>query len=156
MKSVSLSQVVRSNESYRALGPVQSWRDTLSLALTLVIGLTLIAALFMAYDPSTPVAFILVPVLVGGMVPVFAALPAKFEVFTRFHAHHFIKTLDETILAMGYKPAESPIECTRVYCRKPTLLHMQGNPIAITVHEHAILVGGPFATLRMLQQKLAA
>ena len=156
MKSVSLSQVVRSNECYRALGPVQSWRDTLSLALTLVIGLTLIAALFMAYDPSTPVGFILVPVLLGGMVPVFAALPAKFEVFTRFHAHHFIKTLDETILAMGYTPAESPAECIRVYSRKPTLFHMKGNAIAITVHEHAILVGGPFATLRMLQQKLAA
>ncbi len=156
MKSVSLSQVVRSNESYRALGPVQSWRETLSLALTLAVGLTLIAALFIAYDPSAPVGYILVPVLLGGMVPVFAALPAKFEVFTRFHAHHFIKTLDETILAMGYTPAESQAECTRIYCRKPTLFHMQGNAIAITVHEHAILIGGPFATLRMLQQKLAA
>lgn len=154
MKSVSLSQVVRSNESYRALCPIQSWRELLSLMLTLAVGLTLIAALFMALDPTAPLAYIVVPVLLGGIMPVFAALPAKFEVFTRFHAHHFLKTLDETILAMGFTPGESPAERTRVYCRKATLFYWKDNAIAVTVQEHAILVGGPVATLRVLQQKL--
>lgn len=154
MKSVSLSQVVRSNASYRALCPIQSWGELVSLALTLVVGLTLIATLFMAIDPTAPVAYIVLPVLLGGMLPVFAALPARFEVFTRFHAQHFLKTLDETILEMGFTPGESPAERTRVYCRKATLFHWKDNAIAVTVHEHAIQVGGPVATLKLLQQKL--
>jgi hypothetical protein len=155
MKSVSLTQVVRAHESYRFLCPIQSWSQLLSLALTLTIGLALIAMLFMALDPTAPVAYILIPVLMGGMAPVFAALPARFEVVTRFQARHFLKTLDETILSMGYAAAESEAERTR-YLPQARLFRWKESAIAVTVTEHAITVGGPIFVLRMLQQKLTA
>ena len=94
MKSVSLSQVVRSHDSFRFLCPIQSWDQLLSIALTLALGLTCIVMLFLALDPGAPVAYLVIPVLMGGLAPVFAALPARFEVVTRFHAHYFLKTLD--------------------------------------------------------------
>jgi hypothetical protein len=156
MKSVSLTQVVRSHESYRFLCPIQSWSQFVSLALTLTIGLALIAMLFMALDPTAPVAYILIPVLMGGVAPVFAALPARFEVVTRFQAHHFLKTLDETILSMGYAAAGSEAERSRRYLPQARLFRGKENAIAVTVTEHAITVGGPVFVLRMLQHKLTA
>lgn len=156
MKSVSLSQVVRSHDSYRFFCPIQSWGQFLSLALTLTVGLACIALLFMAIDPTAPVAYIVVPVLLGGLAPVFAALPGQFQVVTRFHAQYFLKTLDETILSMGYVPAESPADRTRRYSRATGLFQWKENAIAVTVTEHAITIGGPIFTLRMLQQKLIA
>lgn len=154
MKSVSLSQVVRSHDSFRFLRPIQSWRQLLSLALALAAGLSCIALLFMAFDPGAPVAYIVVPVLLGGLAPVFAALPGKFDVITRFHAHHFLKTLDATILSMGYAPVAQTAERSRRYSRKAGIFHWTENTIAVTVTEHAITVGGPMFALRTLQQKL--
>lgn len=156
MKSVSLSQVVRSHDSFRFLCPIQSWSQLTSFALTLAVGLTCIAMLFMALDPTAPLAYIVIPVLLGGLAPVFAALPARFEVFTRFHAHHFVKTLDETILSMGYTPTESPAERTRCYRPQTGLFRWKEHAIAVTINEHAITVGGPVFALRLLQQKLTA
>jgi hypothetical protein len=155
MKSVSLSQIVRSHDSFRFLCPIQSWSQLISLALTLAVGLTCIVMLFMALDPGAPLAYIVVPVLLGGLAPVFAALPARFEVFTRFHASYFFKTLDETILSMGYAPAESTAERTRCYRPMTGLFRWKEHAIAVTVTEHAITVGGPVTALRLLQQKLA-
>jgi hypothetical protein len=154
MKSVTMSHVVRSHDSYRYLCPIQSWSQFVSLALTLTVGLALIAMLFAALDPGAPIAYVVVPVLLGGMAPVFAVLPARFEVSTRFHAHFFLKTLDETIIAMGYAPTESGAERIRCYSRRSGLFHWKESAIAVTVSEHAITVGGPVAIMRQLQQKL--
>jgi hypothetical protein len=154
MKSVSMSHVVRSHESYRYLCPIQSWSQFVSLVLTLTIGLALIAMAFSALDPSAPLAYVVIPVLLGGMAPVFAVLPARFEVSTRFYAHHFLKTLDETILSMGYAVAEPGPDRMRYYSRRSGLFHWKESAIAVTVGEHAITVGGPIAAMRQLQQKL--
>lgn len=156
MKSVSLSQVVRSHDSYRYFCPIQSWGQFISFALTLSVGLALIAMLFMALDPTAPVAFVVVPVLLGGLLPVFAALPARFDVFTRFNAHYFVKTLDETIVSMGYTETDSPDARTRHYSRQTGLFRWKENSITVTVNEHAISVDGPIFALRLLQQKLTA
>jgi hypothetical protein len=156
MKSVSLTQVVRSHDSYRFLCPIQSWSQLVSLALTLTIGLALISMLFMALDPTAPVAYILIPVLMGGMAPVFAALPARFEVVTRFQARHFLKTLDEAILSMGYQPAAGDADCNPRYQPQARLFRWKESAIAVTVTEHSITVGGPVFVLRMLQHKLTA
>ena len=154
MKSVSLSQVVRSHDSYRFFCPIRSWSQFLSLALAMTVGLACISLLFMAIDPGAPVAYVVVPVLLGGLAPVFAALPGQFEVVTRFHAHHFLKTLDENILSMGYAPTEPAAGRTLRYSRTTGLFRWKENAIAVTVTEHAITVGGPMFALRMLQQKL--
>ncbi|MDQ2989256.1 MAG: hypothetical protein M3R60_09160 [Pseudomonadota bacterium] len=154
MKSVSLSEVVRAHDSFRFLCPIQSWSQLISLALTLAVGLTCIVMLFMAIDPTAPLAYIVVPVLLGGLAPVFAALPARFEVSTRFQAAYFFKTLDETILSMGYTHAESAAERTRCYRPLTGLFRWKEHAIAVTVTDHAITVGGPVVALRLLQHKL--
>lgn len=154
MKSVSMSHVVRSHDSYRYLCPIQSWSQFVSLALTLTLGLALIAMVFAALDPTAPIAYVVVPVLLGGMAPLFAVLPARFEVSTRFHAHYFLKTLDETIMSMGYAPTESEVGRVRCYSRRTGLFHWKESAIAVTVSEHAITVGGPIAVMRQLQHRL--
>ena len=156
MKSVSMSEVVRSHDAFRFLCPIQSWGQFISLALTLSVGLALIAMLFMALDPTAPVAFIIIPVLLGGLAPVFAALPARFEVVTRFHAQHFLKTLDRTILSMGYVADEAQSERSRQYRPRARLFRWKENAIAVTVTEHAVTIAGPVFALRLLQEKLIA
>ena len=154
MKSVSLSQVVRSHDSFRFFFPLQSWSQSLSLAVALCAGLACIALLCMVIDPTAPAAYIIVPVLLGGLAPVLAALPGKFQVVTRFHAHYFLKTLDQTIVSMGYSAQLPATGHTHRYSRSTGLFHWKEHVIAVTVSEHAITIDGPIFTLRMLQQKL--
>jgi hypothetical protein len=154
MKSVSMSQVVRAHDAFRFLWPIQSWGQLVSLGFALAVGLTFIAMLCAAIDPSAPLAYIVIPVLLGGLAPVFAALPGRFQVHTRFHAQHFVKTLDEAIRAMGYNRAES-IDGHACYQPQAKLVHWKENAIAVKVSDHAIVVVGPVFVLRMLQQRLA-
>jgi hypothetical protein len=156
MKSVSMSEVVRSHDAFRFLCPIQSWSQLASLALTLSVGLALIATLFMALDPTAPVACIIIPVLLGGLAPVFAALPARFEVVTRFQAQHFLKTLDQAVVSMGYAPDETQSEQTRQYRPCARLFRWKENAIAVSVTEHAVTIAGPVFALRLLQEKLIA
>jgi hypothetical protein len=100
------------------------------------------------------VAYIVIPVLMGGLAPVFAALPARFEVNTRFDAHFFLHTLDESILSMGYCAAEPADGHVRRYQPLARLFRWKENTIAVTIGEHAVTVGGPVFALRLLQQKL--
>lgn len=155
MKSVTLSEVVRAHEPYRFLCPIQSWRQFVSLMLMLAVGLPLIAMLCMLLDPGAPPLAIVAPVLVGGLAPVFAALPARFDVATRFQARHFVQRLDDTIASLGYVAREATPGSRRVYVRQETLLRWKENEIAVTLSEHAIVVSGPIFTLRLLQQRLA-
>ncbi|MDL2357909.1 MAG: hypothetical protein QFF03_21880 [Pseudomonadota bacterium] len=154
MKSVSLSRVVRAHDSYRFFCPIQSWSQLLSLALTLGLGLPLIAMLLMLLDPTAPLGYIVVPVAVGGVVPMFVALPARFEVMTRFHAQHFAGTLDRTLVSMGYVLCAEGPQQQRCYRRQANWLRWKENDIAVSVREHAIAVSGPVFALRALQQKL--
>ena len=102
---------------------------------------------------GAPLAYIVIPVLLGGLAPVFAALPGRFQVHTRFHAQHFVKTLDEAIRAMGYHRAES-VDGQSCYQPQARIVHWKENAIAIKVSDHAIVVVGPVFVLRMLQQRL--
>lgn len=152
MKSVSLSQVVRAQSSSLA-GPLQSWRELTGLALTLSVGLALIAAVLMALDPGAPVAWVMVPVLLGGSLPLFAALPGQFDVVTRFDASHFVKTLDSSLSEMGYAACGGDARSRR-YRRAPRLFRWKNSTISLSIHEHAITVDGPLPALRRLQQQL--
>lgn len=155
MKSVSLSQVVRTQPSCREPGPAR-WRELGTLALTLSAGLVLIAFILMTLDPLAPAAWIVIPVLLGGTLPLFAALPGQFDVVTRFDASHFIKTLDASLAEMGYAASGANGANGRVVCykRRPRLFDWKGSTISLAVHEHAITVGGPVPALRRLQQRL--
>lgn len=155
MKSVSLSQVVRAQPAYRLASPVQSWRELAALGLTLSVGLVLIAVLLMALDPTAPAMWIIGPVLLGGTLPLFAVLPGQFDVVTRFDASYFLKTLDSSLNAMGYRPAAGDAR-TRRYHRRAGLFHWKDSTVTLAVDAHAIKVAGPVPALRQLQQYLAA
>ena len=156
MKSVTMSQVVRSHDPFRFLFPIQSWSQLRSLTVTLAVGLPMIAILFMLLDPSAPLAYIIVPVTLGGLIPVFAALPAHFEVGTRFQAQHFAKTLDQALTGMGYALRASSNDSARYYARQSPFLRWKENEITVDISEHAIVLRGPVFTLRALQERLAA
>lgn len=157
MKSVSLSQVTPIQPAHRLARPWHSRRPLAALAtlaLTLSSGLALIAALLMLLLPGTPAVWIVLPVLLGGSLPLFAALPARFDVTTRFDAAHFVKTLERSLAEMGYAPAASAVPGTRCYQRPAGLLRWQEGTISLAVYAHAITVGGPLPALRQLQQRL--
>ncbi len=154
MKSVSLSQVVRSQQSTLAR-PVQSWRELAPLALTLSAGLALIALLLMKLDPGAPAAWIVIPVLLGGTLPLFAASTGQFDVVTRFDASHFVKTLDSSLREMGYAASAGNDGRSRSYNRPPRVFRWKNSTISLSIHEHAITIGGPLPALRRLQQQLA-
>jgi hypothetical protein len=156
MKNVTLSQLVRAHQPSRFLCPVQSWGQLLCFSLTLAIGLAVIAVVLKLLDPSAPLAFILVPAIIGGSASMFAVLPARFDIVTRFHARHLLRTLDEAIVGLGYAQAESITENMRYHARHPRWLRWKENEIAVTVREHAIEISGPIFALRELQKKLAA
>jgi len=161
MKSVSLSQVVRAQPVRHLASPVQSWRELTALVLTLSLGLALIALALMALDPGAPAAWIIVPVLLGGTLPLFAAMPGQFNVNTRFNANHLVKTLDSSLVEMGYVPAGGPAvdgsgERTRRYSRPARLFRWKESTISLAVHDHAITIGGPLPALRQLQHRLSA
>ena len=155
MKSVTLSEVIREHDSYRFLCPIQSWAQFKTFALTLTFGLPAIAILFMLVDPGAPAAYVVVPVLVGGLTPVFAALPARFDVITRFDAQHFTRTLDEAMCEMGYQLRDGAAGVTRCYTKQAGLLRWKENEIAVTVREHSIAIAGPVLAMHTLQHKLS-
>jgi hypothetical protein len=157
MKNVSLSQVVRTQPPYRLSSPVQSWRELVALTLTLSAGLALLTVLLMMFDPLAPAAWIVIPVLLGGSLPLFAALPGQFDVVTRFDASHLLRTLDASLGDMGYRPAASggAGATTRCYQRPARLLRWKESTISLSVHQHAITVGGPLPALRQLKHRLA-
>ncbi|MDB5959993.1 MAG: hypothetical protein JWP59_1287 [Massilia sp.] len=155
MKSVTLSQVVRSQQTYRLASPVQSWRELTALALTLSVGLSMIALILMTLDPVAPAAWIIIPVMLGGSLPLFVALPGQFDVVTRFDASHFVKTLDASLADMGYVATASGDRLV-CYQRPSRLFRWKDSTISLAVHEHAITIDGPVPALRQLQQRLAS
>ena len=156
MKSVSMTQLVRSHTLYRRAIPVQSWRELAALALTLSIGLVGITMVLMALDPSAPLAWIVTPVLLGGSLPLFAALPGQFDVLTRFEASHLLKTLDATLRDMGYAATATADGRTHTYQRPARLFRWKDSIITLQIQPHTISIAGPMPAMRRLQQRLGA
>ena len=155
MKNISLSPVTRVHAPYRFLCPIRSRRQLVAFALFLVFGLPFITVLLKLYDPGAPLAYILIPALVGGCIPVFALMPARLSVATRFHAGHLAHTLDASILALGYARSESFTTGARYQPAQRGWLGWQEDDIAVTVLEHTIEISGPVFAMRALQEKLA-
>lgn len=74
MKSVTMSEVVRAPDYARVPLPRQSWRALAVLALGLGCGLAAIMYAMHLYKPAVPLAYIVIPALVGGLLPVYAHL----------------------------------------------------------------------------------
>jgi len=152
MKNVTLSAVVRNHARRRLLCPIHTWRRLGLYAVTLALGLPVIVLLAHLLDPAAPLACIVAPVLAGGLLPAFMLLPGRLEVNTRFHAHHLVGTLDESLSRLGYVKTVDDAGNVRY---RPQKRHWLGGPaadIAVTLHPHAADITGP---LRALQRQLA-
>ena len=157
MKNVTLSAVVRNHASRQLLCPIRSWRQFGRYLITLALGLPVIATLIHLFDPGVPLALIVIPVLAGGMLPAFFLLPGRFEVNTRFQAHHLLGTLDESLSQLGYVKTVEHAAGVRYrprQRRRPWPSDAAAD-IAVTFHAHAADIAGPLSTLRALQRSLA-
>jgi len=154
MKSVSFSEIVYANDLMRWPHPGQGWRRLLSFTLLMALGLaTLVALLHLAY-PAAPLAYIVVPVVAGGLMPVYFLMPARFEVTTRFEARHLVINLEEGLARFGYEKVGSHPGVMR-YRPRALLMRWHLKDIAVAVRPHAIDITGPALTLRALQKALA-
>jgi hypothetical protein len=154
MKSVSMSEVVRAPDRARLALRTQSWRDPAALVLGLGSGLAAIMYAVYLLDPEAPLAYIVLPALVGGLLPVFATMPGRFEVCTRFGAEHLLGTLDMTLETLGYTPAGTEGATVRYRPRSPGWLGARRQEVSVTLRERRVEIVGPMATLRRLQRHM--
>jgi hypothetical protein len=149
MKSVTFSDIERVPEQARRRSPLGVPQGMVLLAVTMVLGLSALMFAFHVFDPSAPLAYIVLPVLAGGLLPVAQMMPGRFEVMTRFDACHLVCTLDEALGRLGYAPAERAPGTVRYRTRG-------GKEIAVNVRAHALEVTGPVPALRALRRQMAA
>jgi hypothetical protein len=149
MKSVTFSDIERAPEqARRSPSPLASPQRAAWLVLTIVLGLPVLMLAFHMVDPGAPLAYIVVPILAGGLLPMAAQMmTGRFEVTTRFDACHLVVTLDEALGRLGYAPAERNPGAVRYRARG-------GKEIAVTVRAHALEVTGPVRALRALREQM--
>jgi len=147
MKSVTFSDIERVPEQARRPSPLGSPQRVTLLVLTLALGLPALIFIFQQVDPGAPLAYIVVPVLAGGLLPMMSMMPGRFEVITRFDACHLVVTLDDALGRLGYAPAERVPGALRYRARG-------GKEIAVTVRAHALEVTGPVPALRALRRQM--
>lgn len=149
MKSVTFSDIVRVPEqARRTASPLGSPQRLAWLTLTLALGLPALMYAFRQLDPGAPLAYIVLPILAGGLLPMLHMAPGRLEVTTRFEACHLVCTLDDALGRLGYAPAERIPGAVRYRTRG-------GKEIAVTVRAHALEVTGPVPALRALRQQMA-
>ncbi|MGJ7918773.1 hypothetical protein ACI48D_25295 [Massilia sp. LXY-6] len=149
MKSVTFSDIERIPERARRPSILASPQRMLLLGLTLALGLPALMFAFHLFDPAAPLAYIALPILAGGLLPMATMMPGRFEVMTRFEACHLVCTLDDALGRLGYAPSERAPGAMRYRARG-------GKEIAVTVHAHALEVTGPVPALRALRRQMAA
>jgi hypothetical protein len=156
MKSISFSEVVYAHDVAPWLSRSRPRRRLASFALLLAAGLAGLMALFHWLDPGAPLAFIVAPVLAGGLLPLFALMPARFEVTTRFQARHLLRTLEEGLDRLGYERAAAPGEMLRYRPRSARWMGWPVKTIEVTLREHVLCISGPAITLHALRKCLGA
>lgn len=157
MKSVTFSEIVRIQQQPGFLRQVQTWRQSLPWALTLLAGLPLLVGVLHLIDPDTPLTYIVLPALIGAVLPVWMLGPGRFEMRTRFDAHYMLGTLDEALGGLGYRRSNSSASDNggiRYFRPRPWLRGQEG-AITVAVQPHALEVVGPVGSLRLLQHRIA-
>jgi hypothetical protein len=156
MKSVTFSEVEYAHDVAPWLSPSQPRRRLFSFVLLMAAGLAGLACLFRWLDPTAPLAFIVFPVLAGGLLPLFALMPARFEVTTRFEARHLMRTLDDGLSGLGYEPVAMPPGLLRYRPRSARWLRWPSKEIDITLREHMLCISGPAIAVHALRKCLGA
>jgi hypothetical protein len=156
MKSVTFSEIERVRKGPHRLPTVDPVQRLALLLLSMVLGLPALVIAFHLVDPTAPLGYIVVPVLLGGLLPTLArALPGRFEVTTRFSACHLVGTLDDAMERLGYVPSERGPGTVRYRMRAARWPARQGVDITVTVRDHMLEVTGPVRTLRALRRQLS-
>lgn len=65
------------NVILRAVVPICTRRQFARYATTLALGLPAIVLLAHLFDPAAPIGYIVLPVLAGGLLPIFALAPRR-------------------------------------------------------------------------------
>lgn len=156
MKSVTFSEIVRVRERPGFLRRIDTWRQSLPWALTLLGGLPLLVLVLAQHviDSDTPLPYLVLPAIVGGLLPVWMLGPGRFEMRTRFDAHYMISTLDEALGALGYRRTATDSTSIRYFRPRPWLRGQEG-AINVAVREHVLEIVGPVGSLRLLQHRIA-
>lgn len=154
MKSVSFSEIVRVREQPSFLRRIDTWRQSLPWALTLLGGLPLLVLVLHLIDPEAPLPYVVLPAIVGGLLPVCMLGPGRFEMRTRFDAHYMINTLDEALGTLGYQRTATDSTSIRYFRPRPWLRGQEG-AINVAVREHVLEIVGPVGSLRLLQHRIA-
>ena len=112
MKSVTFSDIERVPELARHPAVRVSPQRALLLGLTLALGLPAMMFAFHLLDPAAPLAYIVLPILAGGLLPMAHMMPGRFEVMTRFEACHLVCTLDDARAGSAMRcPNARPAPC---------------------------------------------
>jgi hypothetical protein len=155
MKSVSFSEVIYAHEVVPWLSPDRPLRRLASFLLVMVLGMAALVLLFHRLDPTAPIAFVVVPVLAGGLLPLIALMPARFEVTTRFEARHLLARLEEGLDQLGYERQPMPPGYLRYRPRGGMLMRWPSKDIEVTLREHLLSITGPAITLHALRKCLS-
>ena len=152
MKSVMFSEIVH---AHRSLGGLRGLSPLTAYGLTVAIGMPLLVLVLRALDPGAPLAVIVLPMLVGLALPLWAGTPGRLEVSTRFDAAHMRHTLDEALAALGYAEASARPGQLRYAGTAGGAWRALAHTVTIRVHAHTLEVIGPIPTLRALQRALS-
>jgi hypothetical protein len=156
MKSVTFSEIERVRKGPHRPSPTLPAQRSVLLALSLVLGLPTLVLMFHLIDPTAPLGYIVVPVLLGGLLPTVArTFPGRFEVTTRFSACHLVGTLDDAMERLGYTLDERSPGSVRYCMHAPRWPAWKGGDITVTVRDHMLEVTGPMRTLRALRSQLS-
>jgi hypothetical protein len=156
MKSVTFSEIERVRKGPHRPAPIAPAQRRVLLLLSLVVGLPALVIGFHLVDPTAPLGYIIVPVLLGGLLPTVArTLPGRLEVTTRFSACHLVGTLDDAMERLGYAPDERGPGTVHYRMRAARWPARQGQDITVTVRDHMLEVTGPVRTLHALRRQLS-
>ncbi|MDB5748164.1 MAG: hypothetical protein JWP72_3012 [Massilia sp.] len=152
MKSVMFSEIVH---AHRGAGGLRALPPLVAYGLTVAIGMPLLVLALRALDPGAPLAVIVLPMLAGLALPLWAGTPGRLDVSTRFDAVHMRHTLNEALAALGYVEASAAPGQLRYVSRTGNAWRARGQMVNVRIHSHALEVIGPIPTLRALQGALS-
>ncbi|MFL6672774.1 MAG: hypothetical protein ACJ8LG_05710 [Massilia sp.] len=154
MFTVTITDIVRLR--HRSRFPIQSWRQLRRLAVTLALGLPALMLAFHLLDPAAPLAYVVAPVLVGGLLPLFLAPPGQFEVASRAtDAGRLAGALEHAIEGMGYVRTATDDGALRYRAARQGWLGWHDKEVRLTTRGQAIHVSGPVAILHALRERIA-
>ena len=155
MKSVMFSEIVQAHRGPGLLGGLRGLSPLTAYGLTVAAGMPLLVLALRALDPGAPLAVIVLPMLAGLALPLWAGSPGRLDVSTRFDAIHLRRTLDESLAALGYLAAPGRPGQVRYVRRGGHAWRTRGQAVHVRIHPHALEVVGPIPILRALQRALS-